>query len=177
MTQIVLYWEYSLQGISFLQLKFQQFTGLSEWSAHLIFWLIIGYLLIFFLVIPLQRMLKKRKVRLHQLLVEQVDEMIYLLASAQHDKQLDLKALGGNPNIALMKSIFTKGNYDYIQSAFLILDNMHKVETLLRSKVVPIEKESLFLKGVKRYKRMSFWEAFLRGIAVIATLGIYLLFV
>lgn len=99
--------------------------------------------------------------------------MIYLLAKAQHHKQLDLKALGGNPNIALMKSIFTKGKCDYIQSAFVILDNMHKVETLLATKVVPLEKESAFLKGIKSYKRTSFFEAFLKGIAVLATLGIY----
>ncbi len=173
MEQIIVYWGYFLKGIAFFQSQFQELTGLSEGLARLVFWLIIGYFLIFFLVIPFQRMLKKRKIRLQQTLVEQVDEMIYLLAKAQHYKQLDLKALGGNPNIALMKSIFTKGNCDYIQSAFLILDNMHKVETLLGNKVVPVEKESVFLKGIRRYKSISFFEAFLRGIAVLATLGIY----
>lgn len=176
MEQMMLYWEYFLKGVAFLQSKFQQFTGLSSGVAHLIFWLIIGYFLIFFLIIPLQISLKKRKIRLQQQLVEQVDEMIYLLARAQHLKQIDLKTLGGNPHIALMKSIFTKWNCDYLQSAFLILDNMHKVETLLGNKVVSPEKESIFLKGIRRYKRISFFEAFLRGIAVLATLGIYAVF-
>ncbi len=101
--------------------------------------------------------------------------MIYLLAKAQHLKQLDLKALGGNPHIALMKSIFTKGNCDYIQSAFLILDNMHKVETLLGEKVVPQEKEANFLKGIKRFRRISFFEAFFKMLLIIGTLGIYAL--
>lgn len=105
-----------------------------------------------------------------------VDEMIYLLARAQHLKHIDLKALGGNPNIALMKSIFTKGNYDYIQSSFLILDNMHKVESLLGEKVVPTEKEMIFLKMLKKYRTISFFEAILRGIVVFSTLGVYLLF-
>lgn len=143
----------------------------------MVFWLIVVYLLIFFLVIPLQRMLKKKKIRLQQSLVEEVDEMIYLLAKTQHHKGIDLTALGGNPNIALMKSIFTKGKCDYIESAFLILDNMHKVETLLGEKVLPLEKESAFLKGIKHYKRISFFEAFFRGIATIATLGVYMLFI
>lgn len=106
-----------------------------------------------------------------------VDEMIYLLAKAQHLKHIDLKALGGNPNIALMKSIFTKGNYDYIQSSFLILDNIHKVESLLGEKTIPTEKEALFLKTLKKYRTISFFEALLKGIATISTLGIYLLFI
>lgn len=101
--------------------------------------------------------------------------MIYLLAKAQHFKYLDLKALGGNPHIALMKDIFKKGEYNYLQSAFLILDNMHKVETLLGEKVVPQEKEVDFLKGIKRFCRISFFEALFKMFLIIGTLGIYAL--
>lgn len=155
--------------------SFQTFTGITPRYAPLVFWLIISYLLLFLLILPLHKQLKKKKSWLQQQLVAQVDEMIYLLAKAQHLKKLDLKALGGNPHIALMKSIFTKGNYDYLQSAFLILDNMHKVETLLGEKVVPQEKEADFLKGIKRYQRISFFEAFLKMLLMIGTLGSYTL--
>ena len=73
--------------------------------------------------------------------------------------------------------IFTKGNSDYIQSSFLILDNVHKVESLLWNKVIPAEKEAIFLKMIKKYHRISFFEAFFRSLAVIATFGVYLLFI
>ncbi len=166
-----------LHAIQRLISQFQSFTGLSQARAMVIFWLIIGYLVLFLIIIPIHRSLKKKKIWLQKSLIIAVDEMIYLLARAQHSKQLDLKSLGGNPNIALMKSIFTKGNCDYIQSSFLILDNMHKVESLLGEKVVPIEKEGSFLKMIKKYHMISFFEAFFRGFAVVATLGIYLLFI
>lgn len=102
--------------------------------------------------------------------------MIYLLAKAQHEKNIDVRALGGNPNIALMKSIFTKGHCDYVQSTFLILDNMHKVETLLWNKIISIEKESLLLKDSKKYKFIKACENFFFWICTGSTLWIYYLF-
>lgn len=62
--------------------------------------------------------------------------MLYLLAKSQYFKHLDKRALGGDPHLALMKSIFTKGNFDYLQSSDLILANVHKVEQLLGEKIV-----------------------------------------
>lgn len=109
-------------------------------------------------------------------LIDTIDEMIYLLARAQEVKDLDIKALGGNPNIALMQSIFTKGKADYIQSSFLIIDNIHKVEALLREKIVTREQEAAFVKTLKKYKRIYIWEKFFRGLALIFTFGIYAFF-
>ena len=169
--------EHCSQAIGWLISQFQFFTGLSQVRATLVFWLIVGYIVVFVIIIPLHRMYKKKKLWLQKSLVIAVDEMIYLLAKTQHLKQLDLKALGWNPNVALMKSIFTKGNSDYIQGSFLILDNVHKVESLLWNKVIPAEKEAFFLKMIKKYHRISFFEAFFRSLAVIATFGVYLLFI
>lgn len=163
------------QALTWTLTKFQYFTGISDAWTPVIFWLIFGYLVLFFLIIPIHRGLKKKKIRLQKILVESVDEMIYLLANAQHIQQIDLKSLGGSPNVALMKSIFTKGKYDYIQSSFLILDNMHKVESLLGKKVVPTEKEVIFMKNLKKYHRIGFFEALFKAIITIATLGIYAL--
>ena len=169
--------EHCSQAIGWLISQFQFFTGFSQVRATLVFRLIVGYIVVFVIIIPLHCMYKKKKFWLQKSLVIAVDEMIYLLARTQHLKQLDLKALEWNPNIALMKSIFTKGNSDYIQSSFLILDNVHKVESLLWNKVIPAEKEAIFLKMIKKYHRISFFEAFFRSLAVIATFGVYLLFI
>jgi hypothetical protein len=99
--------------------------------------------------------------------------MIYLLAKAQHEMNIDIRKLWWNPNIALMKSIFTKWNCDYIKSTYLILDNIHKVETLLWDKIISIDKESLLLKDAKKYNSLKSTENVFFRIAVPSTLGIY----
>lgn len=168
-------WTNILDVSLFIFQSFKQITWLSEPYATIVFRLICSYLIIFVLILPLQRLLKKKKIRLQKEVVAAVDEMIYLLARTQHLKQLNLKNLGGSPNIALMKSIFTKGNYNYIQSSSLILENMHKVESLLGERVISGEKEQNFTRLLKRIHFVSFFEGVFRGILTIATLGIFAL--
>lgn len=57
------------QGLAFCSQAFEQliekiqyFTGLSQVWATIIFWLVLGYLVIFLIVIPLHRSLKKKKI-------------------------------------------------------------------------------------------------------------------
>jgi hypothetical protein len=102
--------------------------------------------------------------------------MIYLLAKAQHEMNIDIRKLWGNPNIALMKSIFTKWECDYVKSTYLILDNIHKVETLLWNKIIPTEKENLLIKESQKHKALKASERIFLLIASIPTLGIYYLF-
>lgn len=152
------------------------FTWRSFQTATIVFWIIVGYLIIFLIIVPLHKLYKRRKIKLEKHITEEIDWMIYVLAKTQHKKNIDLEALWGNPNIALMKSIFTKGNCNYIESIFLILDNMHKVENILREEVLPKENEIKLLKNEKKYHRICFIEATLKGIVAVATLWIYLLF-
>ena len=120
--------------------KIEYFLIPSHIWAIVLFWGIIVYLLLFLVIIPLHRKFRALRLKKEQEIVTDVDEMIYLLAKAQHTLGVDVRKLWWNPNIALMKSIFTKWNCDYIKSSYLILDNMHKVESLLWNKIIKDDK-------------------------------------
>jgi hypothetical protein len=47
---------------------------------------IVFYLIIFLVIIPIHKKLKKQRLIKEQEIVQDVDEMIYLLAKAQHTK-------------------------------------------------------------------------------------------
>jgi hypothetical protein len=111
--------------------RIQYYIWTSPLRSNVILWAFIGYLIIFFIIIPIHKKLKKTRLKKEQEIVKDVDEMIYLLAKAQHEMNIDVRKLWWNPNIALMKSIFTKWECDYVKSTYLILDNIHKVEMLL----------------------------------------------
>ena len=154
----------------------QYFLGTSELRSNIIFWAIIVYLIIFLIIIPIHRNLRKKRLIKEQEIVKDVDEMIYLLAKAQHEMNIDIRKLWWNPNIALMKSIFTKWECDYIKSTFLILDNIHKVESLLGNKIITQDKENQLLKDSQKYNALKATEKIFFRIAAIPTLGTYYLF-
>ncbi len=93
---------------------------------------------------------KRAKSLLQKSLVTQIDEMIFLLAKYQH-QHIDLQALGGNPHIALMRSIFAEGNCDYIKSSKMILENIRKVEQLLSQRVISEEREMAFQHDLRKF--------------------------
>lgn len=140
--------------------------GLVIGGAYLVFLLVFGFL---------WKGTQRRKNRLEKELVTQIDEMIFLLAKYQH-VHTDTQSLGGNPHIALMRSIFTEGNCDYIRSSKLILDNMHKVEQLLSQKVISEEREKKFKSDLRIFKVMQVFEMIFRVMVAIPTLWIALLF-
>jgi len=144
------------------------------WS-NIILWTFIVYLIIFCIIIPIHKRLKKARLKKEQEIVKDVDEMIYLLAKAQHEMNIDVRKLWWNPNIALMKSIFTKWECDYVKSTYLILDNIHKVEMLLWNKIIPAEKENKLIKESQKHKALKGSENTFMLIASIPTLGIYYL--
>ena len=102
--------------------------------------------------------------------------MIFLIAKAQHFAAIDKKALGWDPHLALMRSIFTKGNCDYIRSSELIIENIHKVQQILGQESVAPTLEQDFQRGIKNYRLLVVLELVLRGVIAIPTLGLYLLF-
>ena len=76
--------------------------------------------------------------------------MIFLLAKYQH-QHIDVQALGGNPHIALMRSIFAEGNCDYIKSSKMILENIRKVEQLLSQRVISEQREKAFQRDLRKF--------------------------
>jgi hypothetical protein len=156
--------------------QIQYLTWLWEVWSNILFWAIIFYIILFSVFVPLHKHFRKKRIIKEQEIVKDVDEMIYLLAKAQHEMDIDIRKLWWNPNIALMKSIFTKGECDYIKSTFVILDNIHKVESLLWKKVIAIEKESLLIKDSQKYNALKYMEKIFLRIVSIPTLWIYYLF-
>ena len=75
-----------------------------------------------------------------------------------------------------MKSIFTKWGCDYVKSTSLILDNIHKVETLLWNKIIPEGKENSLIKDSQKHLALKASEGTFRMLATIPTFGIYYLF-
>ena len=54
----------------------QYFLGTSELRSNIIFWAIIVYLIIFLIIIPIHRNLRKKRLIKEQEIVKDVDEMI-----------------------------------------------------------------------------------------------------
>lgn len=134
-----------------------------------------AFVLFLLIMIPLHSLALKKKLQGEKKVVMQIDEFIFLLAEQQYLLHVDTQALGGSPHIALMKTIFTKGDCDYIKSAKLILDNMHKVEQVLGRRVITESVERQFLSDLSSYKRANFRDKKLRILIAIPTLGIYAL--
>ena len=156
--------------------RIHYYVGATPFRANIILRGAIVYLIIFCIIIPIHKRFKKARIKKEKEIVKDVDEMIYLLAKAQHEMNIDIRKLWWNPNIALMKSIFTKWGCDYVKSTYLILDNIHKVETLLWNKIIPTDKENLLIKDSQKHVALKASESTFLMIASIPTLGIYYLF-
>lgn len=122
------------------------------------------------LFIPLHRKAKKRRLEAEQESIDLIDKMIYLLAKEQYALQLDQTEIGGNPSIALMKSIFEQGQCDYLKSTQLILENIKKVEQLLQKEVITAEELQHFTKTFKSYQKAQKREKIWKGMATICSL-------
>lgn len=161
-----------MQALVFLA----HFFGREVSHIRLMIYIILGYIVLFAVLVPLHKRLKKQQLRLQKSIVTQIDEMLYLLAKYQHLQHENLQSLGGNPHLALMKTIFTQGAYDYLKSSGLILENVRKVEQLLWAKVVSSQQESQLFATIKQHNRFKFWQQLLKVIIAIPTAGLYLLF-
>ena len=156
--------------------RIQYYIGTSPFRSNVILWAVIVYLIVFFIIIPIHKRFRKARLKKEQEIVKDVDEMIYLLAKAQHEMNIDIRKLWWNPNIALMKSIFTKWECDYVKSTSLILDNIHKVEALLWSKIISEVKENSLIKDSQKHLALKASEGTFLMLASIPTFGIYYLF-
>lgn len=137
-------------------------SGYQSWQVHLGFWISLDLIILLLLAIPLHRYHARKRLKAEKASIEQIDKMIYLLAKNQYFLNLDQKSLGGDPTIALMKSIFEQGKKDYLKSTQLILNNIKKVEQLLGKEVIKASELQLFLQTFKRYqkqkKREKIWK-------------------
>jgi dihydroxyacid dehydratase/phosphogluconate dehydratase len=111
-----------------------------------------------------------------QKLVQQIDEVIYLLTKTQYESHISKKDLGGDPCMAMMKEMFKSGHFEYLDNIALIKENVGKVELLLQKQVATPEKRDEITHLQKKMKKLMFRRNLVGIFCSIFTLGTYKLF-
>jgi cytochrome b subunit of formate dehydrogenase len=73
--------------------RIQYYLGTSTLQTNIILWAFIIVLLTCIIIIPIHKFLKKSRIKKEKEIVKSVDEMIYLLAKAQHEMNIDIRKL------------------------------------------------------------------------------------
>ena len=150
--------------------------GISSFWAIVIVVAVLLLILTFIFFIPCHRALCKKIHTAKQELVQQIDEMIYLLAKAQYESAISRQALGGDPHMAMMGEMFRSWHFEYLDNISVIRTNIEKVELLLRKQIVSYEQWDLVTKYQKKLKRLYFRKKIFGFLSSVFTLGIYRLF-
>ena len=140
------------------------------WSILVIVWAIS-----FLIFLPLHRLSLKNEKKAKQDLVNSVDRLIYLLSKAQYSLT-EKEALRFDPCFALMKTMFGSWHFEYIDNLDTIKENVKKVETLLKQRVISDEEWSKIDSQKSSLKFHTFWKKFLGYELNTVTLCIYNLF-
>ena len=140
------------------------------WSILVIVWAIS-----FLIFLPLHRLSLKNEKKAKQDLVNSVDRLIYLLSKAQYSLS-ESQALKFDPCFALMKTMFGTWHFEYIDNLDTIKENVKKVETLLKQRVISDEEWSKIDSQKSSLKFHTFWKKFLGYELNVVTLWIYNLF-
>ena len=129
-------------------------------------------ILIFF---PLHRLALRNVKRAKQNLTTSVDEVIYLLSKAQYTLS-EQQALKYDPCFALIRTMFWSGHFEYIDNLDTIKENVKKVETLLKQRVITDGQWKKIDKQKSSLKFHTFWSKFFGYELNLLTLWIYNLF-
>ncbi len=129
----------------------------------------------FLLFLPLHRLSLRNVLKSKKKLVDSVDRLIYLLSKAQYSLSED-QALKFDPCFALMKTMFGSGHFEYVDNIDAIKENVKKVETLLKQRVISDEERNKIDSERSSLKFHLFWRKFLGRELNIVTCGIYNLF-
>ena len=140
------------------------------WSILVLVWVIS-----FLIFLPLHRLSLKKEKKAKQALVNSVDRLIYLLSKAQYSLS-EQQALKFDPCFALMKTMFWSWHFEYIDNLDTIKENVKRVETLLKQRVISDEEWSKIDSQKSSLKFHTFWKKFLGYELNVVTLWIYNLF-
>ena len=140
------------------------------WSILVIVWAIS-----FLIFLPLHRLSLKKEKKAKQDLINSVDKLIYLLSKAQYSLS-EQQALKFDPCFALMKTMFGSGHFEYIDNLDTIKENVKKVETLLKQRVISDAEWDKIDNQKSSLKFHTFWKKLLGYELNVVTLRIYKLF-
>ncbi|MDR0649994.1 MAG: hypothetical protein LBG59_00885 [Candidatus Peribacteria bacterium] len=104
------------------------------------------------------------------MLVQQIDEVIYLLTKAQYESHISKKDIGGDPCMAMMKEMFKSGHFEYLDNIALIKENVGKVELLLQKQVASPEQRKNITYLQKKMKKLIFQKNLIGTFCSIFTL-------
>ena len=104
-----------------------------------------------------------------------VDKLIYLLSKAQYSLS-EQQTLKFDPCFALMKTMFWSWHFEYVDNLDTIKENVKKVETLLKQKVISDAEWSKIDSQKSSLKFHDFWKNIFGYELNVVTLWIYSLF-
>ena len=137
--------------------------------------LVLVRLISFLIFLPLHRLSLKKVLKAKKDLVDSVDKVIYLLSKAQYSLSQQ-QALKYDPCFALMKTMFGSGHFEYIDNLDTIKENVKKVETLLKQRVISDAEWDKIDNQKSSLKFHTFWKKLLGYELNVVTLRIYNLF-
>ena len=129
-------------------------TWTTIWSILVLVWIVS-----FLIFLPLHRLSLKNVLKSKKNLVDSVDKVIYLLSKAQYSLSEE-QTLKYDPCFALMKTMFGSGNFEYVDNIDTIKENVKKVETLLKKRVISDEEWEKIDSQRSSLKFHLFWRKF-----------------
>ena len=145
----------------------------TNWTGSIVAWIIVLlYVVSILIFLPLHRLILGNVKKAKQNLTTSVDEVIYLIAKAQYSLS-EQQALKYDPCFALVKTMFWSGHFEYIDNLDTIKENVKKVETLLKQRVITDEQWKKIDKQKSSLKFHTFWSKLFGYELNVLTLWIY----
>jgi len=150
------------------------FHSSGNWT---IFWsiLVLIWLISFLIFLPLHRLSLKNALKAKKDLIDSVDKVIYLLSKAQYSLS-EQQTLKYDPCFALIKTMFWSWHFEYVDNLDTIKENVKKVETLLKQKVISDTEWNKIENQKNSLKFHDFWKNIFGYELNVVTLWIYNLF-
>lgn len=152
------------------------FTGLDSQTSFIVFRIIIAEIVVFLVIIPLHRLILRRISSTKQNLVQQMDEVIYLLAKAQYSSNISEQDLWWDPHFAMMKEMFQSAKFEYLDNVPRLKDFSNKVQLLLNTTIATDQQRTTISKLQKKMKILIFFSRLVWILICIFTLWLYRLF-
>ena len=133
------------------------------------------WIISFLIFLPLHRLSLKNVTKAKKDLVDSVDKVIYLLSKAQYSLS-EKQTLQYDPCFALIKTMFWSWHFEYVDNLDTIKENVKKVETLLKQKVISDAEWSKIDNQKSSLKFHDFWKNIFGYELNVVTLWIYSLF-
>ena len=151
------------------------FLHTNQLRTKIIWIAILVWIFSFLVILPIHRLSLKKLLKARQDLVNSVDKVIYLLSKAQYSLT-EKQTLQYDPCFALMKTMFGTWHFEYIDNLATIKENVKKVETLLKQRVISDEEWNKIDSQKSSLRFHTFWKKFLGYELNFVSLGIYNLF-